>query len=225
MIAVLQVSWWTLKKLRKEKNTWHLAAIRLQSLPTVNPEDTQGGKEYLPSSSYQIAATPYSKPWENSGCENTGNWSQIAEVHIKQLISVSPYSCICPYKKRPKFLNMTNLVPLINSNHLMFPTTWLPALSCKTLYILAPPLSPRSCFSELSERQCPKLQSSFCHKKILTRNSHVHFKKINSRCYLNLELEKRKLRGEVIQVYKTINNKYWSPDLNTVSEISKYLFC
>ena len=53
------------------------------------------------------------------------------------------------------------------------------------------PLSLWSCFSELSERQCPKLQSSFCHKKILTRNSHVvHFKKINSRCYLNLEFKK-----------------------------------
>ena len=35
------VSWWALRELRKEKNTWHLVAIRLQPLPTVSPEETQ----------------------------------------------------------------------------------------------------------------------------------------------------------------------------------------
>ena len=35
------VSWWNLRKLRKENNTCHLAAIRLQPLPIVNSEETR----------------------------------------------------------------------------------------------------------------------------------------------------------------------------------------
>ena len=52
------------------KNTCHLAAIRLQPLPMVSPEETP---RY---------------------------WPQIAEVHIKGMISVSPDSCIFPYIKK-----------------------------------------------------------------------------------------------------------------------------
>ena len=41
------VSQWSLKKLRKEINTCHLAAIRLQPLPTVSPGETQVEKAQL----------------------------------------------------------------------------------------------------------------------------------------------------------------------------------
>ena len=53
------------------KNTYHLAATRLQPLPLVSPEETQELK--------------------------TRHWPQIAEVYIKGMISVSPDSCIFPY--------------------------------------------------------------------------------------------------------------------------------
>ena len=38
-----------------------------------------------------------SAPWGDSGWENTGYWSQIAAVHIKRMISVSPDSCVFPH--------------------------------------------------------------------------------------------------------------------------------
>ena len=53
------------------KNTCHLAAIRQQTLPMVNPEETLGMK--------------------------TASWPWIAKVHIKGMISVSQDSCISPY--------------------------------------------------------------------------------------------------------------------------------
>ena len=56
---------------QKGKNTCHLAAIRLQSLPTVSPEEAQDVK--------------------------TGFWPQIVEMHIKEIISVSPDPCNFPY--------------------------------------------------------------------------------------------------------------------------------
>ena len=55
------------------KNTCHLAAIRLQPLSTVSPEETQDVSE------------------------NTGSWTQIAETYNKGMISVSPGSCIFPH--------------------------------------------------------------------------------------------------------------------------------
>ena len=58
------------------------------------PEETQEGKEDLSSISHQTAATPYGEPW---GYENTGCWPQIAEAHMKGMISMSPASCIFPY--------------------------------------------------------------------------------------------------------------------------------
>ena len=66
----------------------------------VSPEGTQGG-EYLPFSSLQTTANPYGEPWgkEAQDVKNTGNWPQIVEVHIKW-ISVSPDSCIFPYKEK-----------------------------------------------------------------------------------------------------------------------------
>ena len=64
------------------------------------PKYTQEGKEYLPFSSHQIAATPCSEAWGNSGYGNTGYWPQIAEVHNKGMISVTPDTCIFPYTEK-----------------------------------------------------------------------------------------------------------------------------
>ena len=63
-------SWWALRELRKEtKTVYHLSAIRLQPHLTVSPA-------------------------EISGYENTGYCSQIAEMPIKEIISVSPnFAC------------------------------------------------------------------------------------------------------------------------------------
>ena len=44
-----------------------------------------------------VIAALQREPWGNLGCENSGYWSQIAEVHIKRMSSVSPDSCIFPY--------------------------------------------------------------------------------------------------------------------------------
>ena len=85
------------------KSTCHLAAIRLQSLPMVSPEETQAVK--------------------------TGFWPQIVEGHIKEIISVSPDSCNFPYIESAKFLNLGYLVAFNYKNILMF---MLPALCCKS---------------------------------------------------------------------------------------------
>ena len=66
------------------KNTSHLAAIRPQPLQTVSPE--------------------------NSGHENRGNWPQIAEVHIKGMISVTQILTSSHTQKSDTFLNLGCLV-------------------------------------------------------------------------------------------------------------------
>ena len=54
-------------------------------------------KEYMPFGSHQAAVTPHGEPWGDSRCETSGNWPQIAEVHITRTSSLSPDSCIFPY--------------------------------------------------------------------------------------------------------------------------------
>ena len=73
--AIVATTYGELVSLRKlkEKNICHQAAIRLQPLPMVSPKETQDVKTH---------------------------WPQIAEVHIKGMISVSPDSCIFPYLEK-----------------------------------------------------------------------------------------------------------------------------
>ena len=73
-----------------------MAAIPL----LVSPEGTQEGNKYLPSSSHQTAATCKGEAWGNSGFESTGYWPQTAEVQIKGMLSMSPYSCTLPYTEK-----------------------------------------------------------------------------------------------------------------------------
>ena len=68
----------------------HISKQRMSQTPAITattegePEETQEGNEYLPSSSHQTAATPHSEPRGNSGCENRGYWPKIAECMSKQ---------------------------------------------------------------------------------------------------------------------------------------------
>ena len=47
-----------------------------------------------------VAATMDVEPSGNTGCKNIGYGPQICEVHIKEMISVSPDSCIFPYMEK-----------------------------------------------------------------------------------------------------------------------------
>ena len=46
---------------------------------------------------HAINQPPKGAPWGDSGWENTGTWPQMAELPRKEMISVSPDSCIFPY--------------------------------------------------------------------------------------------------------------------------------
>ena len=76
VITALQRELVNPRELRKEKNIYHLAAIRPQPLLMVSPEEG------------------------NSGSENTGNWPHTAEVPIRGMISVSLDSCIFSYLEK-----------------------------------------------------------------------------------------------------------------------------
>ena len=67
---------------------------------------------YLPSSSPQAAASPIGEP---SGCENTGDWPQRAEMHSKGMISLSPeLASYSIYRKALNSLTNGNLgVPIV----------------------------------------------------------------------------------------------------------------
>ena len=71
-ITALQCELVSLERTQKEKNTCLLAAIRLQPLLLVSLTEAQ-----------DVKSTEY--------------WPQIAETHIKGIISVSPDSCIFPF--------------------------------------------------------------------------------------------------------------------------------
>ena len=53
----------------------------------------------LPSNS-ETAATPNNDPRGSTGWQNTRYWPQVTEVHIKGIISMSPDSCIFPFKEK-----------------------------------------------------------------------------------------------------------------------------
>ena len=69
-----KVNFWAQRATRKN-NACYLAALELQPLPTVSTE-------------------------ELSGCEHTGYWLQIAEMHMKGMISVSPDSGHLPIHRK-----------------------------------------------------------------------------------------------------------------------------
>ena len=64
----------------------------------VSPKGIQEG-EYLSSSSYQTAATPYGEP-QGTQDVKTRYCPQIAKVHFTGMISVSPDSYIFSYTEK-----------------------------------------------------------------------------------------------------------------------------
>ena len=97
------VSWWALRKLRKEKNTCHLAAIRLQLHPKVSPEETQD------------VETQDTAPVSWGACQNR-DFSEPRPLHLPI------------YRKVLNSLTWNIWFSLTNNNLMMF---WLPALCCK----------------------------------------------------------------------------------------------
>ena len=97
------VSWWALRKLRKEKNTCHLAAIRLQLHPKVSPEETQD------------VETQDTAPVSWGACQNK-DFSEPRPLHLPV------------YRKVLNSLTWNIWFSLTNNNLMMF---WLPVLCCK----------------------------------------------------------------------------------------------
>ena len=69
-----KVNFWAQRATRKN-NACYLAALELQPLPTVSTKELRG-------------------------CEHTGYWPQIAEMHMKGMISVSPDSSHLPIHRK-----------------------------------------------------------------------------------------------------------------------------
>ena len=86
----------------------------------VRPGGNSGRKEYLPSSSHQTTATPHGEPWASSGCENRilPTSPSIAEGN-KGMTSVSPGSCIFPYRKVLNCLSWAIWFSFLNNNLLL----------------------------------------------------------------------------------------------------------
>ena len=61
----------------------------------MSPKGTQ--EEYLSSLAHWATITPYSEHGGIQEVKNAGCWAQMAEMHIKGMISVSPDSSIFPY--------------------------------------------------------------------------------------------------------------------------------
>ena len=53
-----------------------------------------------PPSSQQPLQLPSRAPWGDSGCRKAGSWYQVAKMHIKGMISVSPDSCVFPDREK-----------------------------------------------------------------------------------------------------------------------------
>ena len=99
----------------------------------------EGSKEYLPLNSHQTAVNPDTEPSE---CESTGYLPQVAEMHIKSMMSVSPDLHFSIYRKALNSLTWDSSFSFLNNNLLFL---LLPFIA-KLLYILAPPLPPQSSF-------------------------------------------------------------------------------
>ena len=97
----------------------------------VSPTEMLQEGEYLPSSSYQTAATPYGEP-QGTQDVKTRYCPQIAKVHFTGMISVSPDSYIFSYTETLNSLSWVIWFSLINSKLWMLR---LPELLLQNLYI------------------------------------------------------------------------------------------
>ena len=100
--------------------------------------------------------------WRNSEWESTGCHTQIAEMHIKGKISVSPDTCIFPlHTIALNSLTSDTGFSLINNNLLK---SWLPGLCCKNshIYWLLSHLFAAVSQSSLRSYLIPGLSLQFC---------------------------------------------------------------
>ena len=74
-----------------------------QKCKFLSPRHNQEGEQYLPNMAairlqpLPMVSTEELKLLKKKKKKKTGNWPQIAEMHMKEVISVSPDSCIFPY--------------------------------------------------------------------------------------------------------------------------------
>ena len=134
----------------------------LQQAPVVYPEGNSRWRKTGCPMPQVTQPPPTVHPKGNSRWRKIRHWLYIVKMYIKGIISMSPDSCIFPYKKK-KSTKMTNLRYLgweaivISNNLLMF--CYMSSFSQqKCLYILAPRLFGR--VPQLSERLYPGCKSS-----------------------------------------------------------------
>ena len=90
----------------------------------MSPEEIQDWKKHLPSSSHQIAGTPCGEPWGNIGCENTGYWPQIAQIHTEEWFQWAKNFAFSLLRKVLNSLTRDIWYSSIINNLLMFQITY-----------------------------------------------------------------------------------------------------
>ena len=118
------VRWWALRALRKEKNSYNLAAIRRQTFLKVSPKGIQNVK-------------------------NTGYWPWVTEIYMKEMTSVTWLLHLPIHRKTLNSSTWDIWFSLINNNLLMFRLC-----VAKLLYNLDPPLTSSHEFSQGYLRCC-----------------------------------------------------------------------
>ena len=135
---------------------------RIIATPMVSPAGTQDGDKWAAHcQALSHCSHPQLCTLRTLRMVKSRILAQIAEVHIKGIISVSPDSCIFPYIEKWKFLWLEIIwFSLINNNLLM---SWLLVFVAKTL------IYPGSLFASLEpsfraiwEFYLPGLKSSEC---------------------------------------------------------------
>ena len=80
-----------------KQRTLQPSSHHITAVPKVSPDGTQDRNRMLSLSHKPLQPPPNGAPWRGLGWENTGYWPQIAEVHIKGMISIRPEFCIFPH--------------------------------------------------------------------------------------------------------------------------------
>ena len=177
------MSQWALRKLRAEKNICYLAAIRLQPLPAVSPEETQMWKYRIlaPNGWGAYQRNYFSEPRLlhlpiHRKALNSLTWDVWFSLINNNLFFFNVFWSIIALQWCVSFCFITKWISytyticshisslLHLNNLLMFPTT-RPLSQNPCISWLAPTSPPQSSFSELSETLSPRLQSSFSPNK------------------------------------------------------------
>ena len=138
----------------------------MTAAPLGSTEGTQDAAGRLPSSSQlPQPLNPNSTVWGDSGWENTGGWSQRAEVQIKWMTSVSPDPTSSHLLKSTKFLQISDFLLLRVifwcSNYLVFvaKTPTYPGSPLPCPFRGDPQSYLRCCIPGLSPQICPLIKT------------------------------------------------------------------